>query len=807
MREWLLILHLAGPHADPLAHYTLAALILVLVAVIVSATLPALRQAKTVLVLISAALLALCLWPAANQLGARAQSSNLLSKQNSVLWADHMSVTTPGLVSAGVLSYSAAQSWLAHASAPELAREWRESRGSAPVSTVTFHPLQHNAAIIQLPPSVNADAGSAWISRLPARDQVTALNGNTASTWLDGQIEQSLSTTELYALILASILLVIVLGSPLLTLMALGGGVLATIYASALIVLVSIHMNISEYAVNIMDLLSLGLSIDYSVFLILRFRREYRLALDSLGDSEQAAAKADRLTKKSVLRAITLSATVLVTVMTGLLFLPRSLSHSLVLSAWLAVTCTYFTVRFVTLPVLRRWPGITAKWAFPWSLSDILDRVYHQLQRVLKVVPGVVLLLAMAAGLFALSRPDRPFHLVTPVSSLNLLPRHSDLRMALQETTPPPSRNFYDVVALDTPDSLSSVKTWDEISRVTRDLKQRWAPLQINSPTSAISPVDLARLVVQADEHHLAAIEGPAAPAVNLHAHTVLIGIQGKGSMARVPLIDQLRRVLPKGWQFGLSGGAEAYTATANTGLEHGLVGVLVFGILGTVIALRRLVGGWVAGLLAALFDMGILLVSLRIAQYWTGLTGSILLFPMIIVVVSLLMALSLDYEILLVHDVGTRVTRENIGTALAETGGTITGAGLIIAATFLTLMATTVPFLQVTGLIIGVSLFVDTIVVRSLLIPTALMAISDPWSARGKNVWRYADTLLGKVAVFGSMLMLAWLVFSAASQTAISPKPQPSWTITQSASPPLFYAVPQSALTPKSGNAEGLRR
>ncbi|PSR27365.1 MAG: hypothetical protein C7B47_08410 [Sulfobacillus thermosulfidooxidans] len=123
-------------------------------------------------------------------------------------------------------------------------------------------------------------------------------------------------------------------------------------------------------------------------------------------------------------------------------------------------------------------------------------------------------------------------------------------------------------------------------------------------------------------------------------------------------------------------------------------------------------------GILAASFDLTILLSGMRIAQHWALLSRSILLFPMIIVVVSLLMALSLDYEILLVHDIGQNITRNSIGKALRKTGGSITGARVIIASTFLTLVITPVPFFQLTGLIIGVILLVDTLIVRSLLIP-----------------------------------------------------------------------------------------
>ncbi|MCY0880944.1 MAG: MMPL family transporter, partial [Firmicutes bacterium] len=139
---------------------------------------------------------------------------------------------------------------------------------------------------------------------------------------------------------------------------------------------------------------------------------------------------------------------------------------------------------------------------------------------------------------------------------------------------------------------------------------------------------------------------------------------------------------------------------------------------------------------------------------------------------VSLLLALSLDYEILLVHAMNKRFTPEAAGTALKDTGGSITGAGVIIAVTFLTLTLTPIPFLQMTGLIIGASLLLDTLVVRSVLIPSALMLLSAPQPpASGPIRWGCAGIWIG-LALLGGYII--WSLFNV----QLLPVPEPSWDI-----------------------------
>ena len=86
------------------------------------------------------------------------------------------------------------------------------------------------------------------------------------------------------------------------------------------------------------------------------------------------------------------------------------------------------------------------------------------------------------------------------------------------------------------------------------------------------------------------------------------------------------------------------------------------------------------------------------------------------------LVALGIDYNIFLM----TRVREESlrIGTrpgtlkALAVTGGVITSAGVVLAATFSVLGVLPLVFLAEVGFAVAFGVLLDTAVVRSLLVP-----------------------------------------------------------------------------------------
>jgi len=98
------------------------------------------------------------------------------------------------------------------------------------------------------------------------------------------------------------------------------------------------------------------------------------------------------------------------------------------------------------------------------------------------------------------------------------------------------------------------------------------------------------------------------------------------------------------------------------------------------------------------------------------------------------LVALGVDYSIFLMTRAREEVQRlghrDGILVSLTLTGGVITSAGLVLAATFCVLAAIpTVGSLQ-QGLLIAVGVLLDTFLARSLLVPALALDI-------GPRIWR----------------------------------------------------------------------
>lgn len=92
------------------------------------------------------------------------------------------------------------------------------------------------------------------------------------------------------------------------------------------------------------------------------------------------------------------------------------------------------------------------------------------------------------------------------------------------------------------------------------------------------------------------------------------------------------------------------------------------------------------------------------------------------------LVALGVDYSIFLMtrarEESAQRGSRRGVLEALAVTGGVITSAGIVLAATFGALTVIPLVFLAQIAFIVAFGVLVDTLVVRSLLVPAAAIDI-----------------------------------------------------------------------------------
>ena len=123
--------------------------------------------------------------------------------------------------------------------------------------------------------------------------------------------------------------------------------------------------------------------------------------------------------------------------------------------------------------------------------------------------------------------------------------------------------------------------------------------------------------------------------------------------------------------------------------------------------------------------------ISAVLFEYVFGFEGSDPSFPLFAFV--FLVALGIDYNIFLMTRVREesfeRGTRAGALVALTTTGGVITSAGLVLAATFLVLGTIPLVFLAELGLAVALGILLDTLVVRSVLVTAINLDL-------GRKIW-----------------------------------------------------------------------
>jgi RND superfamily putative drug exporter len=150
-----------------------------------------------------------------------------------------------------------------------------------------------------------------------------------------------------------------------------------------------------------------------------------------------------------------------------------------------------------------------------------------------------------------------------------------------------------------------------------------------------------------------------------------------------------------------------------------GVILLILVLLLRAVVAPVLLMASVVLSYAAAMGAAGMILAALGHTKLFFGMPLQTFLF---------LVALGVDYTIFLMtrarEEAGRLGHEPGIRHALTVTGGVITSAGLVLAATFAALMVLPlVPSVQ-TGIIVAVGVLLDTFIVRSLLVPALAIDI-----------------------------------------------------------------------------------
>ncbi|HTZ28482.1 MAG TPA: MMPL family transporter [Streptosporangiaceae bacterium] len=493
----------------------------------------------------------------------------------------------------------------------------------------------------------------------------------------------------LTALIIVAVILLLVYRSPVLWLLPLLGAIAAIILAQASAHgLANAGLTVSTLSADILIVLVFGAASDYALLLVHRYREELR----HHAVTEAAMAAALRAT----LPTLVASAGTVTCAMLCLLVADSASLHGLgpvgavgIVSALLAQT-TFLPALLLVVGRPAFWPRVPRFGAPGREESRIWAGVGSQVARrpVATAVIVLVLLGAACAGLASLSIDNNP------IANIKGSPGSVVGEQLLTEHFPAGASN----------------------------------PLVLLAP-----PGQTAAAVAAAHATPGVAAVLPGSRAEGYDSYSVILSVNPFGS-AGTAAVAGLRQRLSGAAPGALVGGvpAIAYDETQTAGRDDVILIPLVLVVILVVISLllRAVVAPVVLVVTTALsFAASFGLSSLL----WHGLGYAGVQSVIPIYIFIFLVALGVDYNIFLsarVREESRKLgLRDGTLRAVGVTGGVITAAGIVLAGTFAAL--TQIPQVDITevGTAVALGVLLDTLVVRTVLVPASLLTI-------GERVW-----------------------------------------------------------------------
>jgi putative drug exporter of the RND superfamily len=597
--------------------------------------------------------------------------------------------------------------------------------------------------VVELDPALDDDATSealdqvaAGLAAVPAalRDvapDATGLVGGTSLiiSAITDQVEQDLTTGEAIALPVALLIMVLVFGGFLAASMPLvgaiasiGGGLAALLGFSYLM------PDMESSVVNVVTVLGLGLSIDYGLLIVSRFREELA---GTLGDDEGRGARRRRgdgavttaivRTMATAGRTVTFSALTVAVSISGLLVFRQDILRAfglgsvavIVLAVATALTLVpallVLTGRRLARPgLVSRIPGLRgllARTADVRSEDGFFSRLTGRVQRHPWWVMGgsLAILLVLASPLL---------HVELRNSTTQLLPLSS------------PQREFVQVLAEQYP--ASSTASVQVVTQTTLDAAEAAVPEIEALPgvASVDDPVASGSVVVIGVHPDGTDPGGQEAQDVvhEIRALDLPFDTWVAGQAAnQIDFTDALLERAP--WALGIV----ALATLVLLFLMTGSVLVPVKALLTNVISLSASLG-----VLVWVFQDGHLSGVLGFVS-----TGGIETYVLALVI-AFAFGLAMDYEVFLLsrikelHDAGAS-NDESVRLGLQRSGRVITSAAAIIIAVFAGFVAGELLVIKEVGFSLAVAVLIDATLVRLLLVPATMTVLGDlNWWAPG---------------------------------------------------------------------------
>ena len=503
--------------------------------------------------------------------------------------------------------------------------------------------------------------------------------------------------------------------------------------ATGLAFFVSEWFSMTQYSVSMISLIGIAVSIDYSLFMISRFREE----LDNGRGVEDSIA----IMMDTAGRAILFSGATVAVGLCSLFYFTATHMPSMGMGAFLAVMGALL-YSMTLLPALLSLVGEGVN-RFPVPIpganrkTDFWERFSTRVMKnpVKWLVPAM-------AGLLLLGAPFLNVQLTA--GGLSTLPPDLESRRAyelLEDEFPAFTASFVPIVVVfeDGQEPFSkSLAT--EVSQVCEGIRGVTGVIAVEHPLCTPGLFDVAL------EQWPAEAQLAWSTTVSDSVAMINVGIEyGSGTDEAEQLIKDVRGFTRDSDQEILVGSWTSYEVDMKEHLSERIPTVLSFVLIVTMVLVWFQVKSVVVPIKAVLMNILSVTASfgLIVVVFQEGLLSDALNFtpqPLDLMVPPLVFGiafgLSMDYEVLMlsrIHEswLETEDNTRAVAEGLQASGRLITGAAAIMIAVFSGFIFADVLIIKSIGFALAVAVFVDATIVRAIVVPSAmrLMGRANWWS------------------------------------------------------------------------------
>ena len=581
------------------------------------------------------------------------------------------------------------------------------------------------------------------------------VTGNLAiDVTFDMTLKKELIEAELISGPITLIILLLIFGSLIAAGLPVMTGVYTVISAVGIVTgLTYIFDDITIYANNIVSLLGIGLSVDYSLFIVNRFREELRRGHDH--------RTAIAMTSATAGRAILFSGLTVIAGLSGMLVFQNTSLPSL---GWGGICATFvaLTSSIVLLPALLSLLGDRVNSIkIPFSFNDKTgeDGFWSWIANRVMKRPLVVLIPSMMVLLIAGS----PFlQAEWGLTSWRALSPDDEARRGLELTDEKWVQDVSNTATLvfevDTDSDLFSEQNLRDLHALSKEILEVdntmyvYSFAHFDAEMSADQVVDFwdesgdGNLTQQEQVMIQLQRNGLIESTVGNDVVIMVVGISGEQSSEESrEVVKQIRSIDSRNNQFGGAAvvniaGFAAYNQDVLDAVIDGLPVALGFILVASyvliflqvrsvILPLKAIVMNILSvsasfGVLVWVFQMGNGAELMNFTPQPIDPTTPVMIF-------AILYGLSMDYEVLMlsrIHEEWERTGDNNkaVAVGLQKSGRIITSAALVMITVFSAFGISSISLMKQFGLMLALGVAVDATIVRALVVPATMRLMGD---------------------------------------------------------------------------------